>query len=303
MATDEPVLDRDGQLILQFDLESGYNADAMIAAEALIAWIEAVREASAVLDPNSELQVGLVSAEPACLRLMTVIRFIERTLLDPPSDALNETPKFKKIAVAFVIGASGALGVAAINGGLQLDFADKAGQTQEQPVVDHDEQIRLEEAKEKLQASPTVRAKVQKFYETVERDRHITRVSVSEKPGGTPLVSVPRSEFAERSGLWDPQTPEPPTRNQDAIWDVVVTYPALFSEPRVWGFSRDGLPFTARLEDEVFLVGIHDGTLPIRIQEGVVMRVQIVWQERLVGQTWTLVPRSRRIVRVLSPTT
>jgi hypothetical protein len=281
----------DNRVLLQLDLESGHSADAIVAGEALIAWVEAMREANRILDPLSEIKVDLVSAEAACLRLWAAVEFIEAKLLGNASRALDSVPRIKKFVVAGVLGATG--GIAA-TGGAMLILPDQTVH------IAPEEKPAYEGAKREIEESPAVQSKVRRFYGAVQRDRRITGVMVAEDVAQPPIVRVPREEFAVRSGLFVPGV-DTPERDQHAVWEAVITHPALFSEPRVWGFIRDGLPFTARVEDDSFLRAIHDGTLPIRIQEGVILQVEIVWRERLEGQAWVPVPRSRRIIRVISP--
>lgn len=297
----------DGELVLELDLESGRHADAIVAAEALIAWVEAIREANAALDPTGEVRVGLVSAEPACLRLRAVLNFVETRLINPPVDALAATPRLKKLVVGTVLALP-----AGIIGGLSVEAVKPDDNvTIEQlrtlqmahpsvPLADLEKTVR--EAHQRVHESSAVREKVQTFYKRVEKDRGITNVSVAEKPGASPLVSIPRGEFAERSGLWSSHDEdEADQKTAFAEWEVIVTHPALVAKPAAWKFVRDGLPFTARMEDGLFLQAIHDGTLPLVIQEGVVMRIRLEWKERLVGQVWEPVPRTRKVTKVLHP--
>ena len=62
------------------------------------------------------------------------------------------------------------------------------------------------------------------------------------------------------------------------------------------------LPFTAKVTDTRFLTALKDGRLPLTLQEGVTMRVEVEYVEELEGQVWTPVKGTRRVVRVLSPT-
>lgn len=282
----------DNELVLQLDLEPGQNADAVVAAEALIAWIAAVREASAVMDPLGTVAVDLVSAEPACLRFRTALRFIEQKVLGPPADALNEFPRIKKLVSASVIGMPAGLVLA---GTAMLVLPD-------QTVKLSDEGRKtFEEQRERVAQTPSVQAKVQTFYGTVKKNRAITGISVAEKADQPPIVAVSRTEFDERSGLWLPQEPEAPTRSAGGIWDVVVTHPVAIGEPRVWGFMRDGLPFRAKVVDETFLSAIRNRTLHLEVQEGVMLRVQVSYLERLNGQTWEPVSGSWQIPKVITP--
>jgi hypothetical protein len=282
----------DEELVLTLDLEPGENADAVIAAESLIAWVAAIREAGAVMDPSGRVVVDLISADASCLRLRALVRFVEDQVLGSPADALNEFPRIKKIVVATVLGVTSGLALA---GTAALVMPNQTVNLSEAGIK------RLREEQAKVRHDPHVQAKVQTFYKTVSRDRHVTNVSTSEGVGKPVLLSVPRSEFNERSGLWAMEEPANHERPAEDVWNVVVTYPAMKSQPLSWGFERDGLPFTARMEDQTFLAAVKSGTLPIVVQEGVQMVVEVHWTERFDGQVWEAVPRTRKIKRVLSP--
>jgi len=282
----------DGELVLTLDLEPGQNIDALVAAESLIAWVAAIREANSVMDPGSEVAVDLISADAACLRLRAMLRFIEDKALGAPADALGEFPRIKKIVVATVLGVPPGL---VVGGLIYLMQPDATVNLSPKSIG------RLHEEQQRVGQSQAVQGKVQTFYKTVSRSHSVTNVRVAEGVGKPSLISIPREEFAERSGLWAPQEVAEHERPRREEWDVIVTHPAMKSSPLSWGFERDGLPFNARMEDKEFLAAVHDGTLPIVIQEGVNMRIIVEWVERLHGQTWEVVQRSRKITKVLSP--
>lgn len=102
----------DDQLVLQLDLEEGRNANALTAAHALIAWVDAIKEANAVIDPMSEVAVELVGAEAACLRLFTLLKFVDQKVLGAAADSLNGTPYIKKLVSVAIFGAVGGLSAA-----------------------------------------------------------------------------------------------------------------------------------------------------------------------------------------------
>lgn len=266
--------------ILEFELEEGRHVSAEVAGRALIEWVAAIREANNAIDPDSEVIVDLLSAEPACLRFSAIMKFIDQDVLGRASKALEEVPNIKRLVALNVLVLPGA-----VVGGLTVN-ALSAPPSQEEQAVSRD---------------PQVKERVQQFYKTVNADPAIKRVVIKETAKGPAIVSVGREEFAERSGLWEAQVEEMPEKRSSAEWDVVVTYPVALGRPLTWGFMRDGLPFRAKMKDERFLAAIRSGTLPITIQEGVVMRVRVSYLERLDGQLWFPVPGSYRIDEVLSP--
>ena len=84
-------------------------------------------------------------------------------------------------------------------------------------------------------------------------------------------------------------------------WDVVLTHPALVSKPEVWRFKREGLPFSAKMEDDAVLLAIREGRLPLHFQEGEPMKVRVEWRERLEGKVWEPIRQSYKITKVLAP--
>ena len=272
-------------VILEFDLASGSNIDAVVAARALIAWSEAIKEAANIVDPSGGFSIDLVSAEPACLRFSTILNFAEQKVLGKVSDALDPYPKLKQFLALNVLVLPGVV----IGGLIVADFDSDDPETA-------DKQQRVSD-------SPVVQKHVQTFYKEVQSDPAITRVVVRERSDGPAVIIVERNEFAERSGLWaiESDDDEPNERLGGGIWNVVVTHPVSIGKPLSWGFMRDGLPFRAKMVDPNFLAEIRSGTLPITIQEGVVMEVRVSYSERLEGQLWLPVTGTYKIEEVLSP--
>lgn len=269
--------------ILEFQLVDGTNIDAVVAAKALIEWIEAIREAAKVVDPTGSVNVDLVSAEPACLRFSTILNFVENHVFGKVSDALDPYPKIKQFL---------ALNVLVLPGAVVAGLIVAAHQSPDPAVA---------EKQAEAAASPAVQGRVQSFYKTLQADPSIKTVVVRETRDGPVILSVDRSEFAERSGLWEADVDQPNERPGGGIWNVVVTHPVSIAKPLTWGFMRDGLPFRAKMVDERFLAAIRSGTLPLTIQEGVIMEVRVSYTERMERQLWIPVQGTYRIEEVISP--
>jgi hypothetical protein len=86
-----------------------------------------------------------------------------------------------------------------------------------------------------------------------------------------------------------------------AIWNVVLVKPTLDHRPRNWRFDRDGVEFSAKMTDRAFLDAIPTGRVPITLQEGVMMVVEVQYTERLNGQVWEYVANTRKVTKVISP--
>lgn len=280
------------ELVLTLDLKPGAHADAVVAAETLIAWVQAIRETNNLIDPGSRVAVNIISAEEGSLRFRAAMRFFENHVLGPPADYLTEFPRLKKIVVATVIG---------IPAGLTLGLVGSAVLPDATVNISPQERHAVEQMQDKARNDPAVQKRVRTFYSTVERDSAVTAVSVAAGVDEPPILRVPSFEFAERSGVWEPQEQAEHERHRKDEWQVIVTHAALRSTPHTWRFERDGMPFSAKMADEIFLAAIRDGTLPLTIQEGVEMLVEIQWTEHLRGQIWEADKKSRKITRVLSP--
>lgn len=280
---------------LQLDLQSGHSLDAIVAGNALITWASALREASLAIDPTSPMLVELVGTEVACLRLHAILRFLE-SKLDKADDALAPYPKLRAALALNVFNlpgmfVAGALGAGAVE--IAKHYAADAP-----PQV----QRAAQDATNRLEASPSARGQVERFYQTVDAGNTVQAVRIYEADPNKPIVSVPRDQFTVRGGLWVMQDADPVRRPQGAVWDVIVTHPAAISKPRVWGFKRDGLPFRAKLADPLFLAAIGDRTLPLAVHEGTLMRVRVQWMEELTGDEWVANNKTYVITRVLWPT-
>ncbi|WP_390583909.1 hypothetical protein, partial [Erythrobacter sp. MTPC3] len=264
-----------------FDTEHGQSVDAIIAAKALIKWAEAISAATRVIDPASKVSIDLISAEPACLRFSTILKFVDQTVMGGVAESLEPYPRIKQFVALNVIGLPGAVAA-----GLIVAFADDPQAKQQQQRVAESEEVQRP---------------VREFYETIRGESAITRVIVKEEPDGPPVTVVERSEFDSQTGLWELEEEDEPEREAIREWDVVVTHPVSIARPLTWGFMYEGLPFRAKMVDPIFLNAIRDGKLPIRVQEGVEMTVRLTFKERREGQIWKPIPGSYRIEEVISP--
>lgn len=279
---------------LQFNLFDQRTISAVEAGRALISWARAIEEASLLIDPSSPVEVDLIGTETACLRLHTILRFIDNQMTRA-GNALTPYPEIKSFLALNVFVLPGMVIGGAVGAGL-WEIA-KPHLIHEPAAV----QQAARQATRKLEGSPVIQNKVQDFYRSVEDARSVEAVKIYERNPEDPIALVPRSHFAERSGLWVVQDADEARRPREAIWDVVVTHPAIISKPRTWRFLRDGMPFKAKLADPYFLTAIKERTLPMQVAEGTLMRVRVEWFEVLRGDEWIADSRTFVISRVLWP--
>lgn len=276
------------QLVLHFETKPNTFPDTIVAAQALIDWVELVRAAVEAVDPDQVLEFETAGVTQGSTRFPQVVRFVEKQI-GRVTSSWEDYPHLK----AIIAGSAHTLFTATVAAGVTI-----AMQPDEQVVrlSDSDRQLL-----EKVGETPEVKQASRRFYRTLERDRSIEGVGVATNWRDKPTVIIPRNEFAERSGVWVLDSVDPARRVRQDVWDVVLLRPHLLSTPQSWQFSRDGLKFNAKMHDALFLQAIRDGTVPLTLQEGVVMRVRIEYDEVMIGQVWETIPNSRRIVKVLSP--
>jgi hypothetical protein len=281
----------DNQIVLHFELADGKFADTKIVAEALLKWVSLVQEAVKAIEPDGAVDLEIIGNERGSLRFLQTIRFIERGIENIDA-AWTEYPYIKKA----VIGSAHVFATGIIGGLINVSMVPTV-----QTVELSSKGLKaMADMQNKVTESTLVQTNSRQFYQIVERDPAIVGVGVAQTRDGQPIM-VPRSEFQTRSGLWTIEEDTELTREKADEWDVVILK-APFSHKRLsWQFSRDGLPFNAVMDDAMFLSAVKDGRVPINLQEGVVMRVQIAYVERLEGQVWKTDSRSRRIVKVISP--
>jgi len=279
------------EIVLHFEIAQGSFADTKVVAEALIRWVDLVQEAVKVIEPGGEIDLEIIGNERGSLRFLQVIKFIEQGMSDIDG-AWSEYPYIKKAVLGsahvFAAGVvSGLISVAVSPDVQKVELSERGLEA-------------LAQMQGAVGEAPAVQTASRRFYQAVERDAAIVGVGVAQSRDEKPLI-VPRSEFHARGGLWVIEEDPQPDHEKVDEWDVVLLK-APFSHKRLsWQFSRDGLPFSALMDDAIFLSAVKDGRVPINLQEGVMMRIRVAYRERLDGQVWKTDPKSRRVVKVLSP--
>lgn len=280
----------DGDIVLQFGLEEGRNADAVIAAEALIAWVDTVRDAARAIDPDADVRVELLGREKGSLRqLLRLVDDHAKVI----SEGADEYPYLKKAALGL------ALAVATSTISVVVQATLHSG-TEVVELSPEDREL-LKGMTDQIHNDHATGKSAERFFQLIERDPAITDVKIADGFDRPPIVTIPRKDFAFRGGMWTADAGPPPEEIRRARWTVVLLQAPFYNSPRHWQFDRDGLKFSAQMLDLAFLQAITDRRLPISLQEGVTMDVEVEYRERLNGQVWEYVPDTRKIVRVLSP--
>lgn len=279
------------QIVLHFETADGRYPDSKVAAQALIDWVSLLEAAASAIDPGGVLQIEIVGgATPGSTRFPQLLKWADGRITDIKS-AWAEYPELKSMAV----GAAHTLWTATVAATVTL-----AIQPDEQVVrLSDTDRVILQEMRGQARKSQKVIDASRRFYRTLEQEPAIVGVGVADDWDKRPDTIVPRAQFAERSGFWEPEEDAPAEQIIRDDWNVVLLRPVLQSAPHAWRF---GLPFSAMMHDAQFLAAMRDGRTPLNLQEGVMMRVEVEHTLRLRDQVWEPVPRSWRIVRVLSPT-
>jgi hypothetical protein len=280
------------RIVLHLATLEGRYPDTSVAARALLDWADLAKATVFAIDPSDRISLEVAGVVPGSARFPQVLRFLENQAADVQR-AWAAYPTLK----GMVVGAAHALYTSAIAAGVTV-----AMQPDEQAVrlSDEDRTI-LREMQSQAAADKQVQAASKRLYRTLENDAAITGIGVAPDWGAPPELVVPKAQFPERGGLWRSQTEDVQFRYEREIWDVILLKPALISKPQSWQFSRGGLKFSAQMADANFLMAMRDGLIPLSLQEGVVMRVEVEYESELVGQIWEVKPRTRKVVRVLSP--
>ncbi|HEX8379189.1 MAG TPA: hypothetical protein VF619_01415 [Allosphingosinicella sp.] len=280
------------RLLLHFETAPGQYPDTAIAARALLDWTELVHRTIAVLSPTDRISLEIVGVTAGSTRFPQLMKFLEKHSGNI-KEAWSEYPHLKSM----VAGAAHTLYTSVVAAGVTL-----ALQPSEQTVrlSDHDRAL-LEQMGKQAAADAGIRDANKRFYRNLEAEPAITGVGVGTSWEKKPTLIVPRAEFPERGGLWEAQEAAPQVRAIREIWDVVLLKPALVARPQSWQFFRGGLRFSAQMADPQFLLAMKDGRVPLNLREGLMMRVEVEYQESLTDEVWEPVQNTRKIVRVLSP--
>jgi hypothetical protein len=270
------------ELTLRLGLYEGRNANAAIAAESLLAWVYLVEEAARAINPHELVVVELVGTAEGSLKLKSLLK-CANDAVGSIKEGAAEYPHLRTLAA----------GLALAVGPVLLDRA-----IPENLIVEADAQSEAKSA-ERVAQSQAVQLAKRRLLQTVEKDPAVDGITVEDDEGV--VAEVPRSAFPEREGLFQIEEAAPAERTTRDVWDAVLLKATFAPKRRRWTFLRGGLPFSALMDDAKFLQAIREGRVPIALQEGVSMRLEIEFTEKQDGQVWVPIQKTRRVVRVLQP--
>lgn len=274
-------------LVLEFQIDVGRSPDIEKVARALLAWNEAVQSAVRAIDPTAVAVLELTGVEHGSQRFKQALRFLEGAA-NQIEDGGAEFPIIYKSLKALAKLIAGGILMAAMLG----------------EVIPDEQLEELQEIRKLLESDAEFRRNSERFYENLQDEPAISEVSVYEGSSVEPLYSVPRSEFFIKSGLFRVENEYNILDHEEervATWEVVLIKPVLVGKPRRWTFARDGVEFSATMNDQTVLNAIKDRSASIPFAEGVMMRIEVAYKEQYDGQVWRAIPKTRIVRKVLSP--
>lgn len=278
-------------LVLEFEIEPGRSPDLANVARALLAWNDAVQAVVAAIDPGERVVVELLGVEPGSQRFKQILKRYER-FSEQVEEGAADYPLIWKQTKWLAQCVAGGIIVAGITNAM-------APESQTPELVDA-----IKDLNDTIRGDRDLTQSSQSFYEVLQNEPAISKLEVFEGDAKTPLYSVPRSEFAHRSGLFQAQDESDDIEQikpQTGTWEVVLVKPVLVGTPRRWTFARDGIEFSALMTDKAVLQALHDRTLAIPFAEGVMMQIEVRYKVRLDGNVWLPVTGTHKVTRVLSP--
>ena len=282
----------EADITIRFVPVEGHVPNAENVVRALSAYIEILKTIGSIVEPGARTEVGLAGVEDGS----DVFKFILRKCEDfgeHMKSGMEEFPLVGQAAMALGGLISGTVLIVGITNAITPD-----------PRIPDDQMEVFEENNRLLRESVDLQRREMEFYGILQEEPAYQSFEVIRPYDGKVVYRIPREEFASRSGLWsseDAVAADPMSQTRTVTWDVVLIKAVLVPEPRRWRFARDGLEFSALMNDRQFLAAIHDKTLPIKLAEGIRMRMELKYREQREDGGWIPVVGSHRITQVLDP--
>lgn len=272
----------DNSLSLYFGLHENRKADLEVVSKAAIEWVNSVRLATNMIEPSANVRVQVINAHESSLSINTILDWGEQALENVKHPRLTST----------------AVGIALF---LLVDAGPAAeywfGEPDQIEITESEREV-LNELLKQISKSEELKSTNRKFFKTISDDPAVSSVGVCEHPGGKPAFSVPSSQFAERSGLWE-QEEVPQERTSERISDVILETPNLSDSDRVWRFVdiETGIPFSAKMRDENFVNSLQEGSIHETLRIGIKMRIHIKFKEKFIDGEWKSVQSTIEVLK------
>jgi hypothetical protein len=254
----------------------------------------AVSEISFVLDPQTEVNIGLRAGEEGSLDLRSIIR-----LASPSRDDLKSAAKTLATVILTLIGQNYA------NDFIDLFQAHVNGTETETETLQNLTIDELKEILREVERNESVRQYRREMYKALDEDQAVTAIGAyrgPKRPEQLPLI--PRQHFAE---LWtppsEPEAEQEKTRSSTKQVDLLVISPVLSDKKgRRWKFALDGFEFGAPVEDTEFTISLNSGTVEVPMRMGVIMTADLRIDETWNGTNWEISNRTvERVISIIAP--
>lgn len=279
-------------IVLKFEIADGAVPDAEVVARALLAYVDMLKAANSALAPDSRLEVGLAGVEHGSDVFRLILQRLEGRA-ETIKAGMDEFPLVSKAALSL----AGSIATTLLALGItEMVTPD--------PRIPADQMAVFEDQRRLLAESVELQREQNRFFGILHEEPAIERIDIMRGFDRAVVYSVPFAEFAPRSGLWTGDDEVADTRTvqtRTATWDVVLIKPVLVAEPRRWMFVRDGIEFSAKMDDKHFLEAISQQTLAVPLAEGIRMRIEVKYREEFDGTAWLPVKGTHRVSQVLEP--
>lgn len=288
---------RETPISIYLGLEQGRTASLEAVAEASLAWVAALREMVAIVDPGVTVEVEIVDGDRSSLWLNTLLRLCEAKL-EQVEEGGAKFPRLWALArgLAIII--------------VSTPIAITAEDVWRRVIGENPQVVELSEDTKadlierfKLALKPDVAEEQKKqFFRALESDPRITGVGVANEPRSTPPPQVTsRDIFSQyvRTSTVDERTEGVRTRTETI--EVTLVSPVLENAERSWRFRMPGLPeFGAVMRDREFLAAIEQGEVHEELRQGIQMEITVEFKDRFEGGVWRTVERN--VIEVSRPT-
>lgn len=280
---------------LYFGLHEGKNADLEIVARAALEWANSVRRASKIIEPTSEVRLKFVNAHESSLSINTLIDWGHTGLTwgEKKLEMWQGLPypllrNFVLFSALFL----------AVDGRSTFEQWFGEQKLYESELTEKEQEF-IKQLSEKLLESEAIQQSNKKFFNLVGHDSAIRSVGVCRAPGEQPVYTVPSSQFAERSGVFE-QVESIIERNAEKTATVLLEVANLTKRDLKWSFRYvDTLePFNAKMRDDEFIERVANGEINETLRGGIQMDVTIKFREAIEDGKWVAIPTSFEITKV-----
>lgn len=279
---------------LYLGLDEEHEPTAENVARIILAWSDVVRTAGSEAHSDAALRLEFLGTYKGSLGIRTRVSNWKSSILT------------KSFATGVLFAVGRFLGEWALNYGLD-EIAD-ALRSKDAPeavrsLSDEDIQKIAAETARVLESANT-RREAQRLFDALESEPAIESVGVTGGSEEKPEKVIGRALFPliTNSAIDEP-LPSPP-KNQTRLTSLELRRPILDgTDPKKWGFVEGEERYNASIKDAEFLLWAFPRTEPpLRMSQGITMRVQVIEKLEVKKGDWKVTDRSvGRVIKVTVP--